>query len=205
MRSAVSLAVTVIMASAVPSPVASQSQPSSDLEAFGALVIGEWVADGARHVFSWGVGRRLVHASSYFAEDDGWRLVSEGIWYADAVDGSIRSVQLAIDMPVERFEYRSRVRGNRIEHELQTFGADPGRFVEIWSFGEAGYDWWLESPDEPGKRLMGGSFRRSAPGGEGPSVAGRDSRARVSGDGGIDLIETFRIPHPDFHDGPPRR
>jgi hypothetical protein len=169
MRSARAVLIALTVTATAPSPGRGQAQPSH-LEAFGALVIGEWEAEDARHVFTWGVGRRLIHASSYFAEGDEWKLVSEGIWYADTEEGTIRSVQVAIDMPVERFEYRSHVRGTRVEHELQVVGPEPGQFVEIWSFSEAGYDWWLESPDDPGRRLMGGSFRRSTHGGGSPDT-----------------------------------
>lgn len=153
--------VVVAVALGLGGPLAAGGQQdATGLEAFGALVIGDWEAEDVRHVFKWGVGRRLIHSASFFLDGGEWKLVSEGIWYWDGEVGTIRSVQIAIDMPVERFEYRSRVRGARVEHDLRAFGPQPGHFVEIWSFSEAGYDWWLEAPADPGRRLMGGSFRR---------------------------------------------
>ena len=140
---------------------AAAQDATGELEAFGALVVGTWRADDAKHVHTWGVGKKLIHSASYFLVDGEWKLVSEGIWYWDDQERTIRSTHVAIDMPVERFEYRTEVKGALVEHELTAYGSQPGDFVEIWSFHEDGYDWRLESPDDRGTRVMGGSFRRT--------------------------------------------
>lgn len=105
---------------------------------------------------------KAIRSKGYFLVDGTWKLVSEGLWYWDPDAHTIRSVVVAIDMPVEHFEYRSRVEGDRIVHDLQVFGPEPGRFIEVWSFDGDEYTYWLERPGGGGERLLGGSFRKAS-------------------------------------------
>jgi hypothetical protein len=132
------------------------------LDAFGALVVGEWEADDSRQVFEWGVGQQTIRSRSYFKSDDGWTLVGEGMWYWDARQATIRGVAVAIEMPVELFEYRSVVRNREIVHELVAQGAAGGEFVERWVFDEGGYRWSLEAEANGAlEEIMGGTYRRA--------------------------------------------
>jgi hypothetical protein len=62
-------------------------------------------------------------------------------------------------MPIELFEYRSRVQGEQIVHNLVAQGAMGGIYVERWRFADGEYRWALEEPKE-GKEIMNGSYRR---------------------------------------------
>ena len=130
------------------------------LEAFGALVVGEWEAEDSRHVLEWGVARKVVRSSSYFKVEGEWTLVSEGLWFWDARQEQVRGVAVATGMPVELFEYRSKIRENEVVHELDAQGPAGGKFVERWKFGGGEYRWTLESP-QGGEPIMGGTFQRA--------------------------------------------
>lgn len=167
----------VVLALATVAPVAAQTTPgggateanasgSPELEALGALAVGTWEASGSRHVLEWGVGRRLIRSRSYFADGDDWTLTSEGMWYWDSEAGSIRGIVLAVGMPVERFEYTTRVEGSEVIHDLEAFGAMAGEFVETWAFEGDRYRWTLERPADDGReRMMGGEYEKAESGG----------------------------------------
>ena len=141
------------------SPGASQ-QPvgPTALEAFGSLVEGRWEAAGSRHEFTWGVGRRVIRSQSWFGEADEWTLVSEGWWYWDPVDETVRGQTIAVDMGVDLFEHRSRVEGRIIISDLVSHGNFGGVYVERWMFDDDGYDWVLEQDGQP---VMGARYTRS--------------------------------------------
>lgn len=151
----------VWLAAALTTPANAQVQ-STQLEAFGELVVGVWEAPDSRHVHEWGVGRKLIKSSSYFLADDGsWSLVSEGIWYWDAEAEVIRGTLLAIEMPLDRFEYSSRVEGSRVVHRLRAVGAEVLEYRETWTVSDATYDWVLEEESPTGwTRVMGGTYTR---------------------------------------------
>jgi len=129
------------------------------MEAFGELVVGEWETEDSRHLLEWGVGRRVVRSTSYFKSDGEWVLVSEGMWFWDARQETIRGIVVATGMPVELFEYRSEVRGEEIVHDLVAHGEAGGRYVERWRFSGGEYRWTLEEPKE-GTAIMDGVYRR---------------------------------------------
>lgn len=136
-----------------------------ELEALGALVVGEWQAPGSHHVFEWGVGRRLLRSRSYVPSDSARRLVSEGQWFWDGQAGVIRGVVLADGMPFNRMEYRTRVDGDRVVHHLRTFGPAVREYVETWTFTADAYRWELEEVTEAGREpLMSGIYERVDPG-----------------------------------------
>jgi len=139
-----------------------QEDPTSPLETFGALAVGEWNAPDSRHVLEWGVGRKIIHSRSYFLSGQEWVLVSEGIWYEDPSGSGVRGVSVAIEMPVDLFEYHSEVRGEAIVHRLVSYGAMGGEYRETWQFDDEGYRWTLEQ-DKDGalQRVMGGAYRRA--------------------------------------------
>ena len=151
------LLTAVLLLGARPAPAAGQEQ----LEALGALVAGEWETADSRHVFEWGVGRRVLRSRSYFSEGGGWRLVSEGQWFWDAQAGVIRGTVLADGMPFHRMEYRARVDGDRVVHRLRTFGPATPEYVETWTFTGNEYRWQLEEATETGREpVMSGVYRR---------------------------------------------
>lgn len=136
--------------------------PGGALEAFGALAVGEWTAEDARNTLTWGVGRKIIHSKSYFLLQGEWTLVSEGVWYADPSGAGVRGVVVAIEMPVELFEYRSEVRGESIVHQLVGHGEMGGEYRETWSFDDEGYEWTLETEAEGAmQRVMGGAYQRA--------------------------------------------
>ncbi len=144
------LAIVGTLCLALGSPAAGQQQDSStELEAFGALVVGQWDADGSRHEFTWGVGRRVVRSQSWFGDGDEWTLVSEGWWYWDPVEETIRGQTVAENMGIDLFEHRSRVEGRVIVSGLVSHGDFGGVYVERWTFDDRGYDWVLEQDDQP--------------------------------------------------------
>jgi hypothetical protein len=128
------------------------------LEAFGTLVVGEWETEDSRHVFEWGVARKVVRSRSYFKVEREWTLVSEGLWFWDARQEQVRGVAVATGMPVELFEYRSKIREKEVVHELDAQGPAGGKFVERWKFGGGEYHWTLENP-QGGEPIMGATYR----------------------------------------------
>ena len=139
-----------------------QETPTTPLEAFGALAVGEWDASDSRHVLEWGVGRKIIHSKSYFRSGEQWTLVSEGIWYANPSGNGVLGLAVAIEMPVDLFEYHSEIRGDTIVHQLVSHGAMGGKYLETWQFVGDGYRWELEQ-DKDGvmQRVMGGAYRRA--------------------------------------------
>lgn len=160
-RTALALGLTVLAAS----PAAARQERdgperetgAAALEAFGALVVGEWQSEGSRHEFSWGVGRRAIHSRSWFGDPGSWTLVSEGFWYWDPGEGTIRGRTVAIDMGIDLFEHRSRVDGRSVVSDLVSHGDFGGVYVERWTFDDAGYDWVLE---QDGARVMGARYTK---------------------------------------------
>ncbi len=140
-------------------PVAGQ-QPEGPaaLEAFGALVAGQWESPGSRHEFTWGVGRQVVRSRSWFAEGDEWTLVSEGWWYWDPDGETVRGQTVAVNMGVDLFEHRSRIEGRTVVSDLVSHGDFGGVYVERWTFDDDGYDWVLE---QDGARVMGARYTRT--------------------------------------------
>lgn len=92
------------------------------LDDFAARVLGSWEGDDSRHEFTWGVGQRVVRSRSWFADGNGWTLVSEGWWYWDPAEESIRGQTVAVGMGIDLFEYRSRIEGETIVHDLVSHG-----------------------------------------------------------------------------------
>jgi hypothetical protein len=163
-RPALGAAAALLLVGLVPYPpdARAQSVGSPELENFGALVVGEWEADDSRHVFEWGVGRRLLRSRSYFPAAEGWRLVSEGMWWWDEGVQAVRGLTFATGMPVSRFDYVTRAEGSRVVHAVEAVG--PEGLLELretWEFGDGSYTWVLESRGESGwEEWMSGRYRR---------------------------------------------
>jgi hypothetical protein len=156
------VALLLLQVHAAGSALHAQSAPAADSDGgalvdFGALVVGRWETEDSRHDFAWGVGERVLRSTSYAADGDHWVIVSEGWWYWDPGEGTIRGQTVAVGMGIDLFEYRSRVSGSEVVHDLVSHGEFGGVFVERWTFDEAGYSWTLE---QDGERIMGGAFRR---------------------------------------------
>ena len=161
-RAPLPLALVVVLAGSAPGPLAAQAAGGEGaLAELGARMVGTWEADGSRHVHEWGVGRRLIRSRSYASAEGGWTLVAEGMWWWDEEAGAVRGLHFAVGMPMDRMEYRSRVDGDRVVHELRTFGAAEAVFRETWVFEGDAYRWTVEQPAPGGyERLMGGAYRR---------------------------------------------
>ena len=135
--------------------------PAGQLDALGALVVGEWEAEDSRHVLEWGVGQRVIRSRSYHKSEQGWTLVGEGMWFWDAKQSTIRGVVVAIGMPVDLFDYRSEVRDGEIVHKLSAQGPAGGEFVERWIFADNEYRWSLEVQNKgEAEAIMGGAYQR---------------------------------------------
>ena len=143
---------------------ASRAPQPGTLEELGQLMVGTWTAPDSRHVHEWGVGRQTIRSRSYFPSGDGWKLVSEGMWYWDDEIQAIRGTLIAIDMPVSRFEYQTTVSGPVVTHTLRAFGTSGGRYVETWTFAGDGYTWRLQQAEGDGATIMSGSYQREAGG-----------------------------------------
>ncbi len=163
-RRALAAAAALLLVGLVAHPPTARAQSVElpGLEGFGALVVGEWEADDSRHVFEWGVGRRLLRSRSYFPAADGWRLVSEGMWWWDEEVQAVRGLTFATGMPVSRFDYLTRVEGSRVVHAVEAMAPEgPLELRETWVFGNGSYTWLVESRGESGwEEWMSGSYRR---------------------------------------------
>ncbi|MBT8405114.1 MAG: hypothetical protein KJP18_14725 [Gemmatimonadetes bacterium] len=147
-----------IQPAAAQEPVATP-QP---LQEFGALAIGVWQDATSWHVLEWTLGETAIRSRSYSASPSDSSLVSEGLWFWDPSEETIRGVVVAQGMPIELFEYRSEVRGGRIVHDLEAHGPAGGRYIETWIFEGDGYRWTLEQEVEGSPALlMDGAYRRS--------------------------------------------
>jgi hypothetical protein len=137
--------------------VAGADDGAEALAAFGALVVGQWASDSSRHEFEWGVGNQVIKSTSHALDGDAWVVVSEGWWYWDPADETVRGTTVAVGMGIDLFEHRSRVHENEVVHDLVSYGDFGGVYVERWTFDADGYTWALE---QDGERLMGGAYRR---------------------------------------------
>jgi hypothetical protein len=134
------------------------------LASFERLIGGQWYLAGSYQEFEWGVGRRSVIARSYFVVEGIPKLVSEGVWYWHPEKKRIRGIFIAIDMPVEVFEYTTRFEGNSIVSELAAYNADGTKtmYKEVWEFlDDAHFAWTLFAETPEGlKEEMSGTYSR---------------------------------------------
>ena len=145
------------------SPVVAAPPANGALAAFAELVVGEWKAADSRHVLEWGVGQTAIRSRGYFMIAGEWKLVSEGLWYADPAGEGVRGIVVATDMPVTLFEYHSRVRDQTVVHDLLSHGEQGGRYVETWEFALEGYRWTLQQErDGLLAKIMGGKYVRDS-------------------------------------------
>ncbi len=151
------LSVVLLGLAVAPQPAVGQGP----LEALGELMVGTWESADSRHEHEWGVGRQLIRSRSYFLVDGTWVLVAEGIWFWDDEEQTLRGTHLAIEMPMNRLEYRTTVRGDAVRHDLRTYGEAAERLVETWNFEDGAYTWEVERRTDDGlERMMGGRYRR---------------------------------------------
>ncbi len=141
MRLVIKAAAYICLGTLAFATAAAQEDAIPSLEAFGALAVGEWTAANSRHVLEWGVGRQVIHSKSYFGSGEDWVLVAEGFWYQDPSGSGVRGVSVAIEMPVNLFEYHSEVEGDSIVHRLVSYGEMGGEYRETWQFDGEGYRW----------------------------------------------------------------
>ena len=142
-------------------PLVAQENP---LQPFERLIGGTWELEGSTQEFEWGVGRKFVVSRSYFIVDGNPRKVSEGFWYWHPGEKEIRGVFVAIDMPVQLFDYTTRFEGGKMISRLRSYttGGEESVYTEIFHFKIDGqYEWSLyEGSDEGQAKAMGGTFIR---------------------------------------------
>ncbi|NBC66773.1 MAG: hypothetical protein GVY07_14095 [Bacteroidetes bacterium] len=112
----------IFILSLSPHHVFSQElQPNSDsnpLSGFAAIVGGEWHRQGGYQTFKWGIGKKSVIAENYFIMEGKAQKVSEGVWFWHLGEQQIKGYFTAINMPVEFFDYTTRLTNNGIESDL---------------------------------------------------------------------------------------
>lgn len=116
-----------------------QVDSSNPLAPFDPLIGGEWHQEGNYQVLAWGVGRKTVTSRHYFLVDGEPQLVSEGFWFWHPNEQTIKGTFVAIEMPVELFEYTTKFEGNKMVSELKAFtseGVDE-HYIEEWRFNGA--------------------------------------------------------------------
>jgi hypothetical protein len=155
------IALTLFGIADVGATSAAQEDP---LEPFARLMGGTWYGEGSEHSFEWGVGKRSVTADSYFIGEDGEpTLVSQGLWYWDPEAGTIRGVTIAIEMPFEVMEMRSRFDDDMLINELRAIAADgtTDSYVETWTFNSDNqYSWTLYQGTLDGEVWMTDTYER---------------------------------------------
>ncbi|NKB86741.1 MAG: hypothetical protein GKS06_00775 [Acidobacteria bacterium] len=158
----IGLAVVLLATPVLTAPAAESS--ADPLAGFEHLIGGTWTSSSSDHTFEWGVGRKYVRANTYFVDESGEpKLVGQGIWYWDPAAEVIKGISLAIDMPFDVMEMRSRFDGERLINELTTIAADgnKGAYVETWDFtGPNAYEWNLHEGDLDAPVMMSDTFTR---------------------------------------------
>lgn len=159
------LAAGLLAACAAAGAFAGEGKESANpLSPFEKLIGGRWWLEGSYQEFEWGVGRRSVVARSFFVVDGRPKKVSEGFWYWHPGEKVIRGVFVAIDMPVELFDYTTKFEGSKMVSELRSFtgSGEEKAYTEIFEFtGADAYEWSLYSGShEARKKEMGGAYTR---------------------------------------------
>ena len=149
-------------------PLFSQGQDryADELESFSRLIGGEWHLENTYQVFTWGVGKRSLHAESYAMSEGTPKLVSQGSWFWHPGEKHIKGYFTAIEMSVALFEYTTRFEGNTMINELTAYSEDGqvSNYVETWEFTASDtFQWtlYMETGDKSSK-LMEGTYRRKA-------------------------------------------
>ena len=148
------------------SPAAQPAAASSEdpLAGFEHLIGGTWTSNSSDHTFEWGVGRKYVIANSYFVDEAGEaKLVGQGLWYWDPAAETIKGISLAIDMPFDVMEMRSRFEEDRLINELTTIASDGTKsaYIETWDFTDADtYEWNLHQGDLDDPVMMSDTYTR---------------------------------------------
>lgn len=151
----------VALASAITGSVLAEENP---LQPFEKLIGGKWELKGSAQEFEWGVGRKSVLSRSHFTVDGRSRKVSEGFWYWHPGSNEIRGVFVAVDMPVELFEYTTRFEGRKMISQLRSYTSegDESLNTETFEFTTDGqYEWSLyDGGDETQAKVMSGTYVR---------------------------------------------
>jgi hypothetical protein len=151
-----------------------ESSIASPLARFEPLIGGQWHLGDSYQEFEWGVGRLSVKARSYFIVDGRARLASEGIWFWQPAERTIKGVFTAIEMPVELFEYSTRFEGTDMISDLVTYSGngDKTEYMERWVFlDDTHFEWTLYSVTTDGPRKeMGGIYSRKPSANSAPNL-----------------------------------
>lgn len=141
-----------------------QVKSTNPLAPFERLIGGEWHQPGNYQVIEWGVGQKVVTSRHYFLMDGQPVLVSEGFWFWHPGEQAIKGYFVAIEMPVEVFEYTTTFEGNKMVSELKAFNPDGGEenYVEEWEFsGDDQYEFSLYAITPEGRtQALNSTFSR---------------------------------------------
>ena len=152
-----------------PQPGAEKAAPAEEaaepnpLAPFARLVGGEWHIGPLRHVYEWGIGRRTIHARSYYQAG---ALASEARWFFHPGEKVIRGYSVDAKGTFLA-EMTTRFEGDTLVNELRVIGADGAESTHTgkWVFTDDDrYDWtlWAETPEGPKQTMAASAERRTA-------------------------------------------
>lgn len=149
----------------------SLADATNPLAPFAHLIGGDWYLDGpdgayTHHHFEWGVGQKTVVSRSYTPDNNGEILVSEGFWFWHPAEQTIKGYHIAIEMPVEVFEYITTFEGSKMVSELKATDLEGAvnDLIETWEFTDN--DHYIvtidnKTPDGPQKWMELGFSRKN--------------------------------------------
>lgn len=142
-----------------------EAAQSPRLAGFERLIGGKWQSGDSFHVIEWGFGNKTVTSRSFSVAADGSETLSaEGTWFWHPADQEIVGYAVAVGMPFELMEMRTRFEGDTLISQLRAINADgsAAEYVESWEFTDADtYAWTLHGgPDLEAPVLMSSTFTR---------------------------------------------
>ena len=132
-----------------------QVNSANPLAPLARLIGGEWHQEGNYQVVEWGVGQKSVASRHYFLVNGEPQLVSEGFWFWHPGEQAIKGTFVAIEMPVEVFEYTTTFEGDKMISELKAYNPEgvEENYVEEWVFtGEDQYTFSLYADTPAGRQ-----------------------------------------------------
>jgi hypothetical protein len=159
--------VTTFVLAAFPTPGTAGEGADNPLAPFERVIGGKWHMEGSYQTFEWAVGKQGVVAKSYFATDEGEKLVGQGMWFWHPGEKAIKGYFVAVGMGIDVFEYTTGFESDRMVSQLTTYGSgNTQEWEETFDFnGDDEYVWTLfsKTPEGP-QKAMGGTYKRQPAG-----------------------------------------